>query len=200
MNNEIESKHTTIASGKIHYLVVGPDDAPAVLFLHGASFSAQTWQELGTLILLAEQGYRAVAVDLPGYGQSAQVESEPIDFMPNLLRNLNLARPVLVSPSMSGRYSLPLVANQPQQLAGFVAVAPVGIAPMEAQLRGIELPALAIWGSNDSIVPVEQGYLLARLLPNATLVILQEAGHACYMRATAEFHDHLLQFLDRCYR
>ena len=71
---------------------------------------------------------------------------------------------------------------------------------MEAQLQGVELPALAIWGSNDGIVPVEQGKRLARLMPHATLVILQEAGHACYMRATAEFHNHLLQFLERCYR
>jgi pimeloyl-ACP methyl ester carboxylesterase len=101
---------------------------------------------------------------------------------------------------MSGRYSLPLVANQPERLAGFVPVAPVGIAAMETELQGVELPALALWGSNDRIVPVEQGYLLARLMPNATLIILAEAGHACYMRATAEFHDHLLQFLEGCFR
>ena len=111
MNAEIESTYTTIAGGRIHYLAAGPADAPAVLFLHGASFSAQTWLELGTLVLLAEQGYRAVAVDLPGYGQSAQVESQPVDFMLDLLGDLNLARPALVSPSMSGQYSLPLVAN-----------------------------------------------------------------------------------------
>jgi abhydrolase domain-containing protein 14 len=85
-------------------------------------------------------------------------------------------------------------------LAGFVPVAPVGIAALETQLRSVELPTLGIWGSNDGIVPVEQGHLIARLMPNATLVILPEAGHACYMRATAEFHDHLLRFLERCYR
>ena len=57
MNNEIESKYTTIAGGKIHYLAAGRADASSVLFLHGASFSAQTWRELGTLVLLAEQGH-----------------------------------------------------------------------------------------------------------------------------------------------
>ncbi|CAM9847682.1 unnamed protein product, partial [Ectocarpus sp. 13 AM-2016] len=36
-----------------------------VLLLHGAKFSAQTWQDLGTLSLLATNGFRVAAVNLP---------------------------------------------------------------------------------------------------------------------------------------
>ena len=36
-----------------------------VLLLHGAKYSAQTWQDLGTLSLLAGEGYRVAAVNLP---------------------------------------------------------------------------------------------------------------------------------------
>lgn len=36
-----------------------------VLLLHGVKYSAQTWQDLGTLSLLAGAGYRVAAVDLP---------------------------------------------------------------------------------------------------------------------------------------
>jgi pimeloyl-ACP methyl ester carboxylesterase len=100
---------------------------------------------------------------------------------------------------MSGGYSLPLVARQPDQLSGFVPVAPVGIAQYEQELQGNSLPTLAIWGSNDRIVPVEQAERLCRLMPNARLVVLEEAGHACYLRATAEFHQHLLQFVAGCH-
>lgn len=44
----------------------------------------------------------------------------------------------------------------------------------------------------------EQARRLCRLMPNARLVVLEEAGHACYMRATAEFHRHLLAFVAGC--
>lgn len=196
----IYSQVVTIAQVRIHYLEAGPADRPAVLFLHGASFSAQTWQELGSLALLAGQGYRVVAVDLPGFGRSEPTRfSQPEAFLVELMATLKLHRPVLVSPSMSGGYSLPLVARQPDLLSGFVPVAPVGIAQYEQALLGNPLPTLAIWGSNDRIVPLEQARRLCRLMPNARLAVLEEAGHACYMRATAEFHQHLLAFVAGCH-
>lgn len=37
-----------------------------MIFLHGQSFNSKKWEELGTLALLSENGYRAIAIDLPG--------------------------------------------------------------------------------------------------------------------------------------
>jgi pimeloyl-ACP methyl ester carboxylesterase len=196
----IASQYATIQQIRIHYLEAGGSGRPAVLLLHGASFSAQTWQDLGTLSLLAGQGCRAVAADLPGFGQSEPGNpDEPEAFLAELLEQLTIDRPVLVAPSMSGGYSLPLVARHPEKLRGFVAVAPVGIARYEPELAGNRLPVLAVWGGDDRIVPLEQAERLVRALPKARLVVLENAGHACYLQATAEFHQHLTQFVAACY-
>jgi pimeloyl-ACP methyl ester carboxylesterase len=191
-----KSKYINIQQAKIHYLEAGQATGQSVLLLHGASFSSQTWQEIGTLTLLSNQGHRVIAVDLPGFGQSGRTAGDIENFLVEFLEAVKLEHPVLVSPSMSGRYSLPVVANEPDKLSGFVAVAPVGIANFDKQLAGIALPTLAIWGRNDHIIPIEQADLLCRLMPNASRVILEGAGHACYMNVTDEFHHYVLTFIN----
>jgi pimeloyl-ACP methyl ester carboxylesterase len=200
MVTKIDSQNVNIHGAKIHYLQAGELSAPSVLMLHGASFRAQTWQEIGTLDIISESGYHVIAVDLPGYGNSEQVSIPSEMFLSDLLISLNLYLPVIVSPSMSGKYSLPMVVNHSEKLQGFVAVAPVGIPEYISKLECIQLPTLAIWGNNDRIVPVQQADLLVRIMPNARKVILQDAGHACYMRATDEFHEHLIEFLQSTFK
>lgn len=185
-----------IGDCRIHYLETGDADASsAILLLHGASFSAQTWQVLGTLDVLSQQGYRVVAIDLPGFGLSASWVGTPVDFLLEAIEILNLHRPIVVSPSMSGRYSLPVVAGHSQALSGWVAVAPVALLQYQQSLRGVPLATLAIWGSDDRIVPVSQADLLCQLMPHAQKAILPNVGHACYLKAIAPFHEHLIQWI-----
>lgn len=196
-NIKIKSQFVNIKGSKIHYLETGDLSTYSVLLLHGASWNSQTWQDIGTLRFLAEKGYRAIAVDLPGYGTSQRISGSKELFLNDFIEELNLKKPVIVSPSMSGIYSLPLVFSHWDKLRGFVAVAPVGISGFRNQLKGIELPTLAIWGSNDNIVPVKQADLLLKIMPNAQKVILPNAGHRSYLKATHEFHEHLSNFLDK---
>ncbi|XP_038626569.1 protein ABHD14A isoform X4 [Tachyglossus aculeatus] len=111
-------------------LPVGRARRVEVVLLHGQAFSSHTWEKLGTLVLLSQHGYRAVALDLPGYGNSAvspeaATEAGRLRLLTRTLRGLGLENPVLVSPSMSGRYSLPLLLQGGGQLRGFVPIAPV---------------------------------------------------------------------------
>lgn len=61
----------TVESQTLFYRQAQPaQQAPklTVLLLHGIRFSSDTWLQLQTLATLAENGYRAVAIDLPGKG------------------------------------------------------------------------------------------------------------------------------------
>ena len=44
-------------------------------------------------------------------------------------------------------------------------------------LRGIEAPALIVWGQRDAMIPPEHGPRFAAAIPDARLVLIQDAGH-----------------------
>lgn len=192
----VESANLRFLGTDLHLLVAGDRPAPTVLLLHGGRFSAETWRQLGTLGRLAAAGYRAVALDLPGHGESGPSESPRADFLTSLLPLLADSPVAVVSPSMSGSYSLPLLARRPSQVAAFVALAPVGIEEHRAQLQGNGVPALLIWGEEDRVIPLAEADLLAQALPHSRKVVLPGAGHACYLDRPDDFHRELVAFLD----
>lgn len=187
----------TINGSAVHCLTAGPEDGLPVVLLHGSRFNAETWRELGTLDVLAKGGYRAIAVDIPGYGQSSKAAIEPDTWLGTLLPKLTPHKAVIVSPSMSGRFSLPLATSEPTKLAGFVPIAPVAIATYKNKLNQIKVRTLVVWGERDDMIPVDQADLLARAIRGAQKLILAGAGHPCYLDAPAAFHRGLLGFLGK---
>jgi pimeloyl-ACP methyl ester carboxylesterase len=192
---ENEPHWIEVEGGRVQYLVEGKKPGRAVVLLHGASFSSETWRKLGTLTTLAQAGYLAYAVDLPGFGKSSPGLSSNRTWLRVLLDLLQIERPVIVSPSMSGRFSLPLVTEEPTRLAGLVAVAPVGIANYAQELHRISVPVVAIWGEHDQLVPIEHADLLVRSVKRGRKVIIAGGSHAPYMNDPAAFHAALLSFL-----
>ncbi len=186
----------TLHKSQVHYLTAGEPTNPVVLLLHGMRFRAETWDEIGTLKALADAGYYAVAMSWPGFGQSTSAKIEPVSFLLDFMTALNLPPSIIVSPSMSGEFSLPLMITHPEKIRGLVAVAPIAIPKYAPQLKDSPIPVLAIWGDDDQIVPVDHADLLMDTLPNTHKVLLPNAGHPSYLKATNEFHQHLLNFID----
>ena len=175
------ARWTEVSGGRVHYDVEGMEQGNPVVLLHGASFSAETWRQIGTMEVLAQAGFLVYAVDLPGFGKSAAGHGSPRTWLKALLDLLEIDQPVVVSPSMSGRFALPLVTEESQRVSGWVALAPVGILNAKDQLPNITAPVLAIWGEHDRVVPLEQADLLVRSVKQGRKVVIPGGSHAPYM-------------------
>ncbi|HZS01556.1 MAG TPA: alpha/beta hydrolase [Chloroflexota bacterium] len=53
-------------------------------------------------------------------------------------------------------------------------------------LPRIQAPTLLLWGTNDDATPLDDAETMARLIPNARLVVLPGAGHYSYLDRPAE--------------
>jgi pimeloyl-ACP methyl ester carboxylesterase len=192
----VQARDLLLAEKKLHYLEAGSPSGTAVLLLHGARFDSDTWLSLGTLDVLAKAGFRAIALDLPGYGRSEVSPLAPELFLGEAISALGLESAVIVSPSMSGQYSFPLLIRSPGKAAGFVPVAPAGSDKYLRLLKKVKVPTLVVWGEKDEIIPMEKSDALVAVLEDAKRVILKGAGHPCYVERPKEFHEELLRFLE----
>lgn len=179
----------------VHLLSAGPDTGRPVLLLHGQLFSSAAWQNVGTLRSLARAGFRAVAVDLPGFGASPGSDLPREAVLAVLIPALGLDRPVVVAPSFSGGYVFPLLVGEPDAVSALVLVAPSGIRTYRAILEDLSLPVLLVWGEKDDVVPVAESYLLTARWPQAKRLVLEGAGHAVYLDRPEAFNQALVEFL-----
>lgn len=132
---------TDVGGYKLHYIDVGQGEP--VVMIHGFADSSYTWHE--NVRLLAEAGFRVIAVDQPGLGRS-EFPPEPFTYaMENmageildLTDRLGLQTFHVVGSSMGGGISLYLAARYPERVRK-VAV----FDPACYQMKHSELAVLA---------------------------------------------------------
>lgn len=192
----IKSETVTLSSGNIHYLEAGDPENKTILLLHGMKFTAETWETLGTIDLLAKAGYHAVAIEMPGFGKSPASDAQPVAVLQEFLAQKNIAAPVLVGPSMGGRISLEFCLKYPRIVAGLILIGPVGVKENSSRLTEITVPTLAIWGEEDVISPPENAKIIKDKIRGSKVMTFPGAPHPCYLKETDRWHEVLLSFLE----
>ncbi len=137
-------------------------DAKTVIFIHGLGSYLKFWRS--QLDVFHQQGYRVIAVDLPGYGKSDKPASFPYtmeamaDVVRELAQTLGVDKPILAGHSMGGQTSLSYAIRYPEELSALVLVSPAGFEKFSwkektwfTRVFNTDLvkfsPEAAIWGS-----------------------------------------------------
>jgi len=174
---ETVAEHRVQIAGHVTRALEVAGDGPGIVLLHGWSDSADTWRPL--LAELAERGRRAIAVDLPGFGDATPLSAGAVlpqldMFATELVRSWAGEQPVVVAGTSLGGCLALRLAEQPGELrlVGVVPVAP----------DGLELPS---WFD-----PIEDDPMVRRLLsiPVAVPGELVRRGHANAYRQLALQH------------
>lgn len=174
----------------------------SVLLLHGIRFSSENWLKIGTLEALAKVGCRCVAIDLPGLGRSTAAESPapvgelaPAQFLRDLCERLDLAPVVIISPSLSGMYSLPFLTQHPSMVRAYIPVAPICTEKFTVeQYQSVQVPSLIVYGDQDSQLG-EVSLNNLKNLSNHRVVVMKGAGHPCYLDDPDTWHRALIDFI-----
>jgi len=170
-----------------------------VLFLHGYSFTGQTWDETGVLDRLTLEGYPWAAPDMP-YGRRTQCTKHTRDVLFNVAaaravveQFLGGEPPVIVGASLGGRIAVHYAVRH--EVRGLFLLAPA-LRPDDSVwdlLRVLKVPAVIVAGKKDRIIPYS---LLERLaVQMGARLLVYDAGHAMYLEEPGRFVEDLLEFL-----
>jgi len=116
---------------RVSYVELNPQGRQTLVFIHGLGSYLKFWRY--QLDVFAAQGYRVIAVDLPGYGKSDKPASFPYtmeamgEVVRGLLAALRVTKPILIGHSMGGHTSLSYAIRHPDEVAALVLVSPAGL-------------------------------------------------------------------------
>ena len=111
----------------------GRGDADTVVLLHGGGPGASAWSNFGRNMPVLAKRFRAVMMDLPGYGQSAARPATghfftvAADALASLLDELNISKVHLIGNSLGGGTAMRFALRYPDRVGRLVLMGPGGL-------------------------------------------------------------------------
>lgn len=112
---------------RLHYRLLGDENAPPVLLVHGNLVDGADFEASGLLDRLARE-YRVLVIDRPGFGHSDRPRGEvwtparQAKLLHHAAEVLGLERPVVVGHSLGAQVALCMAMQEPADVAGLVLV------------------------------------------------------------------------------
>jgi pimeloyl-ACP methyl ester carboxylesterase len=131
-------------AGEVHYRLVGTDNAPLVILVHGFSVPSYVWDP--TLTYLVDSGYQVLVYDLFGRGYSERPDTQyDIALFTNQLEELVIALEldvpfVLGGLSMGGPIAARYAHMHPEKVAGLIFIAPEVVQPGPGDVFPLNIP------------------------------------------------------------
>jgi len=114
-------------------------EGSAVVFVHGTGARADRW--IRNLEPVAEAGFRAYAIDLPGHGLAAKDpafnHSVPAyaEFLGQFLNNFGGEKVTLIGTSLGGHVAATCTINRPEGIERLMLVGSMGLVPVGVETR-----------------------------------------------------------------
>ncbi|MHA6623045.1 acetoin dehydrogenase dihydrolipoyllysine-residue acetyltransferase subunit [Pseudonocardia sp. DLS-67] len=167
--DEPEPQLVEVGGRSISYLALGPEEADVpVVLVHGYGGDKNSW--LFVQQPLAEEGHRAIALDLPGHGASGKDVGDGslrtlTETVTGFLDAVGIERAHLVGHSLGGAVAAAVAQAAPGRVASLTLISPAGFTPeVDAEyLRGF-----ASASSRRELKP-----LVGRLFADGSLVTRQ---------------------------
>ena len=165
------------------------------------SFTADTWDNLGTLDVLCDASFGVFALDMLGFGKSSGRrlnQHVAADVLKQILDKLQINKAVLIGPSMGGGIVLSFSIKYTSYVTGLVLIAPAGLNDdvILDNLKKLNMPVLLFCGEQDRVFSLKMSSILTNQLPIVNLVVCPKARHPCYLDTPDLFHEQLLKFLN----
>lgn len=189
--------HLRTPFGTVYGKAAGKPGNPVVLGIHGWS-QRNGWHSWSPLLEpLAEAGFYAVSVDMPGWGQSVVAGTERVNGIAaatSILDTLHANQAILMGKSWGGGVAIHLALNHPQRITHLILTAPAYQGDLAA-LAQLQQPVLLAWAEDDPVIPISFAERVAAALPHCTLITYPTGGHSAAMNNAADFAPRVVGFL-----
>lgn len=123
----VDDRMMEIAGANVRVRIEGPEDAPAIVLMHGFVYSLETWDAWAAAL---KPEYRVIRFDLLGHGlsgpdpQRRYSPDERAIFVGDVMDALSIDRAVIGGNSLGGLAAWRFAAMSPERVSALILVSP----------------------------------------------------------------------------